>query len=161
MSELVFAFGFNICSGRFRDYKVSPQGPGRPAVLPGHRLRFNKKSTDDLSGKANVTTQEGSEVWGVLYSIPYSDLQKLDKGEGGYQRVRLPTKPGVQARHWYGQVLFDAILRQSQYPSAKVIIALPDFPVFMNLIGRTKHALEKLDIGVFVVRDTCMVDRLF
>lgn len=71
-----------------------------------------------------------------------------------------PTKPGVQARHWYGQVLFDAILRQSQFPSATVMIALPDFPVFTNLIARTRPALEKLRIGVLLVRQTCTVERL-
>lgn len=42
----------------------------------------------------------------------------------------------------------------------KVIVALPNFPVFTNLIGRTRHALEKLDIGVFRVRYTCTVERL-
>lgn len=71
-----------------------------------------------------------------------------------------PTKPGVQARHWYGQVLFDAILRQSQFPSATVMIALPDFPVYTNLIARTRHALEKLSIGVLLVCQTCTVERL-
>jgi hypothetical protein len=69
-----------------------------------------------------------------------------------------PTKPGVQARHWYGQVLFDAILRQSQYPSAQVVIALPDFPVFTNLISRTRRALCKLRIGVYLVRETGLVE---
>jgi hypothetical protein len=71
-----------------------------------------------------------------------------------------PTKPGVQARHWYGQVMFDAILRQSQFPSAMVMIALPDFPVFSNLISRTDHALKKLGIGVFLVREACTVDKV-
>jgi hypothetical protein len=101
MSEFVFAFGSNMCSGRFRDYKVSPDCPGRAALLSNYRLVFNKKSTKDLSGKANVTFHEGSEVWGVLYSIPDSDLQKLDKGEGGYQKVRLTVRPansgGIEA----------------------------------------------------------------
>jgi hypothetical protein len=69
-----------------------------------------------------------------------------------------PTKPGVQARHWYSQVLFDAILRQAQYPSAQVFIALPDFSVFVNLIDRTRVALCKLGIGVFIVRKTGMVE---
>jgi hypothetical protein len=71
-----------------------------------------------------------------------------------------PTRPGVQARHWYGQVLFDAILRQSQFPSATVMIALPDFPLFRNLISRTEHALRKLDISVFLVCDNCSVKKL-
>jgi len=92
MSQQVFAFGSNMCSGRFRDYGVSPEGAGRAAVLPGHRLLFNKKSTDDKSGKANVAAHVGSDVWGVLYTIPDADLDKLDKGEGGYRKVRLSLR---------------------------------------------------------------------
>lgn len=92
MSHQVFAFGSNMCSGRFRDYGVSPEGAGRPAVLPGHRLLFNKESTKDDSGKANVVAHEGSEVWGVLYAISDGDLEKLDKGEGGYRRERLSLR---------------------------------------------------------------------
>jgi len=92
MSQQVFAFGSNMCSGRFRAYGVSPAGAGRAAVLPGHHLLFNKKSTDDKSGKANVAAHAGSDVWGVLYTIPDADLDKLDKGEGGYRRVRLSLR---------------------------------------------------------------------
>lgn len=92
MSEQVFAFGSNMCSGRFRAYGVSPEGTGCAAVLPSHRLLFNKKSTDDKSGKANVAAHVGSDVWGVLYIVPDADLDKLDKGEGGYRRVRLSLR---------------------------------------------------------------------
>ena len=71
---------------------------------------------------------------------------------GAKKGMPKPTKPGTQARHWYSHALFDAILRQSQYPSASVAIALPDFPVFTNLINRTQSALYKLGIGVYLVR---------
>jgi len=64
-----------------------------------------------------------------------------------------PTKPGVQARHWYGQVLFAAIARQHQYPSAIVIIALPDYPIYSSLIKQTRHALDRLRIGIYLVRE--------
>ena len=90
MSEQVFAYGSNMCSGRFRDYGVSPAGPGASALLTGYHLLFNKQSTDG-SGKANVETSEGSHVWGVLYTIPDEDLQKLDDGELGYHRAPLPV----------------------------------------------------------------------
>jgi hypothetical protein len=71
-----------------------------------------------------------------------------------------PTKPDVQARHWYGHVLFDAILRQSKYPAAIIAVALPDFPVFTSLIARTQFALCKLGIGVYLVRATGSVERI-
>ena len=88
----VFAYGSNMCSGRFRAYGVSPEGAGRAAILPGHRLVFNKKSADDDSGKANIAAHGGSDVWGVLYTVSDVDLDKLDKGEGGYRRERLSLR---------------------------------------------------------------------
>lgn len=86
MSHEIFAFGSNMCSGRIRDYGVFPERVGRPAVLSGHRLVFNKKSTKDNSGKANVEAGD-SEVWGVLYTLSDADLGQLDEGEAGYRRV--------------------------------------------------------------------------
>jgi len=71
---------------------VFPESGGRAAVLPGYCLLFNKRSTTDGSGKANVEVREGSHVWGVLYAIPDGDLHTLDEGEGGYHRVRLSVR---------------------------------------------------------------------
>jgi gamma-glutamylcyclotransferase (GGCT)/AIG2-like uncharacterized protein YtfP len=101
VSHVVFAYGSNMCSGRFHDYRMRPEGAGRSALLTGYRLLFNKQSTDN-SGKANVEPDEGSQVWGVLYSIPDADLAVLDQGEVGYQRVQLPvtTPDGAQHQAW-------------------------------------------------------------
>jgi gamma-glutamylcyclotransferase len=86
MSPNVFAYGSNMCSGRLRDYGVFPEGAGA-TVLSGHRLVFNKKSTKDNSGKANVEPCVNSYVWGVLYAISDADLHRLE-GEMGYRRVQ-------------------------------------------------------------------------
>lgn len=91
MSQIIFAFGSNMCSGRLRDYSVSPEAPGVAGLLEGYRLLFNKPSTDG-SGKANVEAHKGSYVWGVLYSIPDTDLPTLDAGEVGYHRVALTVR---------------------------------------------------------------------
>jgi hypothetical protein len=92
MSELVFAFGSNMCSGRFRDYGVEPIGSGRAAALNGFRLVFNKLSKKDSSGKANLSPAAGHQVWGVLYEISSAHLAVLDSGEGrGYRRSRSPV----------------------------------------------------------------------
>ena len=102
MSQNVFAYGSNMCSGRLRDYDVSPEEVGRATVLTGYRLVFNKKSTRDNSGKANVEPYGASDVWGVLYTIPDSDLPRLDKGEIGYHRVQshVQTPDGTSIDAW-------------------------------------------------------------
>jgi gamma-glutamylcyclotransferase len=101
LSQNVFAYGSNMCSGRFRAYRVHPEGAGRGALLTGYRLLFNKESTDG-SGKANVEAHEGSETWGVLYVISDADLRTLDDGEVGYRQVRLPvhTTDDVESQTW-------------------------------------------------------------
>lgn len=85
MTSLVFAYGSNMCSGRFRDYKVKPIGPGRAAKLERFSLSFKKRSTDK-SGKATVSPCSSAYVWGVLYEIPTDELVTLDNGERGYIR---------------------------------------------------------------------------
>lgn len=100
MSQNVFAYGSNMCSGRLRDYGVSPEGVGRATVLAGHRLLFNKRSEDN-SGKANVVSHDGADVWGVLYTVSDADLRRLDDGEIGYRRVpwcvKEPDGTGIEA----------------------------------------------------------------
>ena len=91
MSTYVFAYGSNMCSGRFRDYGVSPERPGVAAVLSGYELRFNKRSQDG-SGKANIEPLTGMELWGVLYTVSDADLKKLDQGEVGYRRSSVTVR---------------------------------------------------------------------
>lgn len=70
-------------------------GHGQAAFLQNHRLRFNKKSWKDGSGKANVEAYAGKGVWGVLYTIRDVDLQTLDAGEGeGYCRKKMRVSTG-------------------------------------------------------------------
>jgi gamma-glutamylcyclotransferase (GGCT)/AIG2-like uncharacterized protein YtfP len=88
MCKRIFAYGSNLCPGRLRDHGVHSADMGVKAWLSGYRLRFNKRSSDG-SGKANLEQHEGSRVWGVLYSISDADLDTLDRGEGGYDRVCL------------------------------------------------------------------------
>ena len=90
MSQNVFAFGSNMCSGRFRHYRIHPEGEGRAGLLSEYRLLFNKGS-DDGSGKANAEPHPGGQVRGVLYAIPDADLKTLDDGEKRYHRKKLPV----------------------------------------------------------------------
>ncbi len=78
MSENVFACGSNMCSARFRDYGLFPEGNGSCAVLGGYRLVFNKRSKDGL-GKANVEPQEVRKC-GACCSNATEDMKSRSKG---------------------------------------------------------------------------------
>lgn len=72
-------------------------------MLSDYQLEFDKKSTRDGSGKANVVAHTGTAVWGVLYTIPEYELETLDSGEGpGYRREkhRVFLADGATADAW-------------------------------------------------------------
>jgi len=64
------------------------------------------------------------------------------------------TTPPTQARHWFAEVLFSAILRQTAHPSALVAIALPDNKCYASLAVRATVALKKLDITLYWVTES-------
>jgi hypothetical protein len=109
--------------------------------------------TENRERGADIRARRGGEL--LIVEAKGYPLKVYARGENKGQPK--PTKPGVQARHWYSQVLFDAILRQSEYPSASVTIALPSFPVFTNLIDRTHQALRRLNIGVYLVHESGLI----
>jgi hypothetical protein len=64
-----------------------------------------------------------------------------------------PTQPTLQAKHWVGEALLSAIQRQSSHPAYSIAVAFPDVPRYRSLIASTRHALERLSIGVFLVQE--------
>ncbi|MEO1964603.1 gamma-glutamylcyclotransferase family protein [Hyphomonas sp.] len=84
-----FAYGSNMSTARLRKRMPSCKPLGK-ATLPGHTLRFHKRSTDK-SGKCNAfACDNGDGVVGVLFSFDPSERIKLDKAEGvgnGYEHA--------------------------------------------------------------------------
>ena len=84
---IYFAYGSNMKTSRLQSRVPSAKALGRARLL-GKRLVCDKQSKDG-SGKANLETSAGHLVWGVLFEIDLSELGKLDRAEGGYQRAEL------------------------------------------------------------------------
>jgi gamma-glutamylcyclotransferase (GGCT)/AIG2-like uncharacterized protein YtfP len=51
------------------------------AKLPAHRLAFTLKSCRRGCGVADILRDEAKDVWGVVYQLPKSELENLDKDE--------------------------------------------------------------------------------
>ncbi len=84
-----FAYGSNMSTPRLRKRMPSCKPLGT-AILPGHTLRFHKRSTDG-SGKCNALADGGDDsVIGILFSFDPSERSKLDEAEGvgkGYEHA--------------------------------------------------------------------------
>lgn len=85
MSLYYFAYGSNMFSKRMLE-RIPEAVFDEIACLSGWRLVWDKISKDG-SGKANLQKEENGKVWGVVYRIPAEKTSKLDKVEGGYQRI--------------------------------------------------------------------------
>jgi gamma-glutamylcyclotransferase len=84
----VFAYGSNMFTDWLRVRCPSAVSLG-VAELPGHELKWDKRSRDG-SGKCNVvkTNDARAVVYGVLYEIPVGEKRALDQAEGlgnGYE----------------------------------------------------------------------------
>jgi gamma-glutamylcyclotransferase (GGCT)/AIG2-like uncharacterized protein YtfP len=103
----VFAYGSNLDSERMKDRVPSASFVG-VSDLPGHSLRFNKRGSDDGTGKANAypTALESDRVEGVIYQIDETHLTVLDRFEGGYHRRSMPFSilKGVTCRTYQAWV---------------------------------------------------------
>src|SRR5690606_24584752 len=76
-----FAYGSNMSTARLRKRMPSCKPIGI-ATLPGHALRFHKRSLDK-SGKCNaLATSDADAVMGVLFSFDLVERAQLDKAEG-------------------------------------------------------------------------------
>ena len=87
MSNLLyFAYGSNLDADQMRERCPNSRILFRARLLH-HRLDFTHYSTRWSGGAADIVPEDGGLVWGVIYT--QVDLVRLDRFEGGYERVSL------------------------------------------------------------------------
>jgi cation transport regulator ChaC len=89
-----FAYGSNMSKRRMetRGIRFSKR---EHAILEGWNLLFNKISSNDSEGFANIKKEKGKRVEGIIYDIKDSDIFKLDKYEGypeHYKRKKIKVR---------------------------------------------------------------------
>lgn len=66
---------------------------------------------------------------------------------------KMPTRPPVQARHWYASALLTTLLTKEAHSDWTLALALPDFPTYRRLLERTASSLSALDIDAYLVSE--------
>ena len=81
MAIKYFAYGSNLdlpqMKRRCPSSKLISKGS-----LSGYRLTFNRFSSGWGGGVADVIQEKGSKVWGLVFEISDTDLERLDRYEG-------------------------------------------------------------------------------
>ena len=84
MAVKYFAYGSNLdlpqMKRRCPSSKLISKGS-----LSGYRLTFNRFSSGWGGGVADVIQDQDSKVWGLVFEISDSDLERLDRYEGCYK----------------------------------------------------------------------------
>lgn len=81
---MYFAYGSNMNNRQIEERVQRSSLDGMVARLSRFTLRFNKRSSRDRSGKANIVADSEGEVWGVLFGLSDVEFGRLVKREGGY-----------------------------------------------------------------------------
>ena len=84
MTVKYFAYGSNLDLLQMKNRCPSSELISK-GMLPDYRLTFNKYSGGWDGGVADVIQHLGSEVWGLVFEISDSDLERLDNYEGYYK----------------------------------------------------------------------------
>lgn len=90
-----FAYGSNMPVARLRERCPSARAIGI-AELPGHELRWHKRSRDG-SSKCDIVASDAASVFGVLYEIANGEKSALDSAEGlgaGYEEIEIEVLCG-------------------------------------------------------------------
>ena len=92
-----FAYGANMHDSAFRGRRKMQPLESCAGRIKGYRLRFNLEGRPKgKAAPANISLDEGAEVWGVLYRISQRALVRLNATEGipgwRYRPIRLAAE---------------------------------------------------------------------
>lgn len=114
-------------------------------------------STADTATKArgiDITASTASRRLGAEVKGWPSDVYADVRRAGEVKR----TRPSTQARHWFSQALFAAMMLRDSHPDFESLVVLPDNERYRDLAGRTRTGRAAAGIHVVFVRPDGSVD---
>jgi len=118
--EFYFAYGSNLDERQMLD-RCPDSRPVFRARLRGHRLDFTHFSASRWQGgTADIVPDDDEAVWGLVYEMGDGDFAKLDRWEGGYERVSLIVEDDAGKRH---EVTSYTVREKGSFPPHEVYLA--------------------------------------
>ncbi len=92
-----FAYGSNLNQKQMKE-RCPDSKPLFTAVLPNYKLVFVDWSRQWRGGVASIRSFRGERVRGAIYEVTEACLQRLDRYESGYNRLKV-TVVGEDDEH--------------------------------------------------------------
>ena len=130
------AYGSNMNRRIFESRRGMCPIQARPALLENYQLRFNLPIGPGERGVANLESQAGARIWGVLYLITVEQSEHLDRTEGvprgAYRRIPVS-----------GIVDGDEQIAAFTYQSNRISLGRKPSPRYIGLLieGATQYGL--------------------
>lgn len=140
-----FAFGSNMKRDRLEKRLGQVDDLGI-AILPDYLVAFNKLSTIDKTGKANIIPKEQVETIGVLYGLTDEQLKELDKSEGGYVRVPIAITSEGKEIEAQTYVAMENRIDNNLLPTAEYLGYLIDGAEEHNFPGEYQNFLKSFGV---------------
>ena len=130
------AYGSNMNREIFESRRGMRPIQAQPALLEDYRLRFDLAVGPGERGVANLESQAGARIWGVLYLITVEQSEHLDRTEGvprgAYRRVPVSAVVDGSER-----------IAAFTYQSNRISLGRKPSPRYLGLLieGATQHSL--------------------
>ena len=96
---LYFAYGSNISAARMKQ-RLGWEAPRRAATLRDFQLVFDQAGFNDPSwSPANIRSEQGGLVEGMVYEVEEKDLKILDGYEKYYQRLEVKVMAAQEKKN--------------------------------------------------------------
>ena len=93
---------------------------GFRASLRGHRLDYTHYSASRWKGgTADIVPDAGATVWGLVYRMGDGDFEKLDRWEGGYERIVLVVEDDAAKSH---EVTTYSVREKGSFPPHEIYL---------------------------------------
>lgn len=142
---LYFAYGSNMdveqLKERFKKISDANFSVIGVVILPKYDFRFNKKSTVDGSGKANIISDQKSEVEGVIFELTNEQFEVLDEIEKGYHRENMMVNLQKRYREVITYIADSKSLCEGLSPTEEYLEKITKGAKYFNL---SKSYQEKL-----------------
>ena len=95
---LYFAFGSNMSGARMKQ-RIGWEAPRRAATLRDFQLVFDQAGFNDPSwSPANIRSEQGGLVEGIVYEVEEKDIKILDGYEKYYQRLEVKVMVAIDKK---------------------------------------------------------------